>query len=217
MPLSEKLRTVTLADGVENRLLEYIHSSGLVAGDLLPKEEDLAEQLSVSRHIVREGVSRLKTLGLIESRKRKGMTLCRPDAFASVKKLAEARLFTESECREFMELRVAMELGMVDFIYLRKTPVLMNKLAEAISAPEDYQVHLEQEIIFHQRLFAISGNSIANQFCTILNNAFQLMNYQPVGKRKTPSHKEIWKALDSGSLEDFRSVMQKHFSTYITK
>jgi len=215
MPLSEKLRTVTLADGVENRLLKYIQSSGLTVGDLLPKEEELAEQLSVSRHIVREGVSRLKTLGLIESRKRKGMTLCRPDAFASVKKLAEAKLFTESECREFMELRVAMELGMVDFIYKRKTPESMKKLTEAISTPEECQVHLEQEILFHQRLFAISGNSIANQFCVILNNAFKLMNYQPIGKRKTPSHKEIWKALDSGSIEDFRSIMLDHFKPYI--
>lgn len=215
MLLSGKLRTVTLADGVENRLLEYIQSSGLVAGDLLPKEEELAEQLSVSRHIVREGVSRLKTLGLVESRKRKGMTLCRPDAFASVKKLAEANLFTKEECLEFMEMRVAMELGMVDYIYRRKTPESMQKLAEFVSDPLEYQRHLEQEVLFHQRLFAISGNSIANQFCAILNNAFKLLDYQPIGKRKTPSHKEIWETLDTGSLEDFRTVMLKHFSPYI--
>jgi len=217
MPLSGKIKTVTLADGVETRLLEYIQSSGLRVGDLLPKEEDLATQLCVSRHIVREGVSRLKTLGLVESRKRKGMTLCRPDVFASVKKLANANLFSESECREFMEIRVAMELGMVDFIYRRKTPELMQKLAEVVSDPLEYQIHLDQEILFHRRLFEISGNSIAGQFCNILNNAFKLMDYVPIGKRKTSSHKEIWKILNTGSLEDFRSVMLKHLAPYLNK
>ena len=122
---------------------------------------------------------------------------------------------TKEECLEFMEMRVAMELGMVDYIYRRKTPDAMLKLAESVSDPLEYQTHLEQEIIFHQRLFAISGNSIAYQFCSILNNAFKLLDYQPVGKRKTPSHKEIWETLDSGSLEDFRTVMLKHFSPYI--
>ena len=217
MPLAGKIRTVTLADGVETRLLEYIQSSGLSVGDLLPKEEDLAIQLCVSRHIVREGVSRLKTLGLVESRKRKGMTLCRPDAFSSVKKLAEANLFSETECKEFMEMRVVMELGMVDFIYQRKTPELIRNLADVVSKPEEYQFHLEQEVLFHSRLFAIGGNPMASQFCDLLTNAFKLMNYQSTGKRKTSSHKEIWKTLDTGSLEDFRSVMIKHLAPYLNK
>ena len=215
MPFSRKLRTVTLADGVESRLLEYIQSSGLSVGDLLPKEEDLAKQLSVSRHIVREGVSRLKMLGLVESRKRKGMTLCRPDAFSSVQKLADANLFTGAECKEFMEMRVVMELGMVDFIYLRKTPELLLELRDAVFEPEDYQVHLEKEILFHHRLFAIGGNAIASQFCNILSNAFKIMNFQPIGKLKTPSHKQIWQTLKTGSIEDFRSVMLKHFKPYM--
>ena len=63
-------RASTLADGVEESLLEYIRSSGLTAGDALPKEEELAARMRVSRHIVREGISRLKTLGMVESRRR---------------------------------------------------------------------------------------------------------------------------------------------------
>ena len=69
----EALRSQTLADGVENSLLEYIRGNNMQIGDTLPKEEDLAESLGVSRHIVREGISRLKALGLVESRKKRGM------------------------------------------------------------------------------------------------------------------------------------------------
>ena len=79
-----EIRSATLADEVEESLLNYIKRSGLTPGDILPKEEVLSEQLKVSRHIVREGISRLKTLGLVESRKRKGLILTRPNAFAGV-------------------------------------------------------------------------------------------------------------------------------------
>ena len=106
------LSSATQADGVETSLLDYIRRSGLAPGDLLPKEAELAEQLKVSRHIVREGISRLKTLGLVESRKRKGMILMRPNVFTGVSKLAEAKLFSESECKDFIQMRVFMELGM---------------------------------------------------------------------------------------------------------
>ena len=116
-----ELRSTTLADGVEDSLLDYIRRSRLEPGDLLPKEEELSRKLNVSRHIVREGVSRLKTLGLIESRKHKGMILTRPNVFAGVSKLAEARLFSENECREFMQMRAYMELGMTESIFRKKT------------------------------------------------------------------------------------------------
>ena len=40
-----ELEPVTLADGVENSLLQYIRQSGLAPGDPLPKEELLADRL----------------------------------------------------------------------------------------------------------------------------------------------------------------------------
>ena len=73
-----EIKTITLADGVENRLLAYIRQAQIVPGDLLPGEEQLADDLNVSRHIVREGISRLKALGLVESRKKRGIVLKRP-------------------------------------------------------------------------------------------------------------------------------------------
>lgn len=65
----------TLAEVVEKQLLGYIRQGGLQAGDLLPKEEELAAALKVSRHIVREGISRLKVLGIVEARKHRGTVI----------------------------------------------------------------------------------------------------------------------------------------------
>ena len=118
----EALRSQTLADGVENSLLEYIRGNNMQIGDTLPKEEDLAESLGVSRHIVREGISRLKALGLVESRKKRGMVMKRPCAFEGMRKLTEVNLFQKQDRKELIEMRVALEIGMTDFIYAHKTP-----------------------------------------------------------------------------------------------
>ena len=211
-----ELKPSTLADEVETSLLEYIQQSGLTPGDPLPKEELLADSLQVSRHIVREGISRLKALGLIESRKRRGMTLVRPNAFAPVSKLAEAKLFTGEECRQMMGIRVIMELGMAEFIYARKTPALLAELRQYAST-RHYCRTMQEEIEFHTRLFAIGGNAMANQFQQTLTTAFQQKtDRKPRGKTpRTPTHRDICDALENGTADEFRQVMRKHFSPYI--
>ena len=71
-PAAAKTPRATLAENVERQLLDYIRHERLTPGAPLPKEEELAERLGISRHIVREGLSRLKALGLVESRKKRG-------------------------------------------------------------------------------------------------------------------------------------------------
>ena len=58
----EPVMTTTLADGVENSLISFIRHRTLQPGDLLPKEEEIAQELNVSRLSVREGIGRLKAL-----------------------------------------------------------------------------------------------------------------------------------------------------------
>ncbi len=210
-----ELKSTTLADGVENCLLEYIQNSGLRPGDPMPKEEELAANLNVSRHIVREGVSRLKSLGLLESRKRRGMIVSRPNAFAGVSKLAEARLFSPEECREFMGIRAVMELGMTDFVYEKKTP---EKITELRKLAGHQQINRpELEIDFHSALFGIGGNRMAGEFRRILATAFGPILESGRGsgyKGITPTHHEICDTLENGSLAEFRQIMKDHLKPY---
>ena len=214
MVVLTELRSTTLADGVETSLLDYIRRSGLNPGDMLPKEEELSEQLKVSRHIVREGVSRLKTLGLIESRKRKGMILTRPNVFAGVSKLAEARLFSENECREFMQMRVYMELGMAGTIFRKKTPESLKEL-RALAGSRGKHPTMEEEIAFHYKLVSIGGNAIGGEFLKILITAFSYVFQDGPSKEITPFHIELCDVLGGKSEEDFRNIMEAHFKAYI--
>ena len=209
----ETLKSQTLADGVENSLLEYIRGNNLQIGEVLPKEKDLAESLGVSRHIVREGVSRLKALGLIESRKKRGMVIKCPSIFTGLCKLAENNLFPAEDREEFMELRIALELGMTDFIFARKTPEKIANLRKVSGIAASSIQSTETEIDFHTTLMDFAENRTVNQFRNILVKAFENDSRLNPSLR-TPTHDEICDVLEYGTVEAFREIMRKHFQPY---
>jgi len=73
-----KIAHKTMADIVEIRLREFLKKKSFKPGDALPKELELAESLGVSRNVVREALSRLRMLGMVETKKKRGMILSRP-------------------------------------------------------------------------------------------------------------------------------------------
>ncbi|NMA44149.1 MAG: GntR family transcriptional regulator [Oligosphaeraceae bacterium] len=88
-----------------------MRDASLDPGDPLPREEDIADTMKASRHVVKEDIRRLKALGLVESRKRRGTVVCRLGAFRGLRKLPLPTFFTSREKHEFMNLRVAWEPG----------------------------------------------------------------------------------------------------------
>lgn len=209
-------KSSTLADGVAQNLLGYIRKENLVPGDLLPKEEELAAQLNVSRHIIREGVSRLKAFGLVESRKCRGTVVSRPNAFAGMHRLAQAELFSVEEWKEFVSLRIALEIGMADFIHARATAEDIAQLRK-LAGPPTMLHTVAEEVAFHSKLFAIGGNLAGNQFMEALVTSFK---YQFTDKRDDlgqykMTHMDLCDALESGTREDFTEVLKNHFKPHI--
>ena len=213
------LQSTTLADKVESMLLAYIRRHNLSPGDSLPKEEELAARLQVSRQIIREGISRLKALDLVESRKKRGMVIKPPCMLAGVNKLADADLFSARDWRELMEMRIALELGMCDMIHSRKTATGLAALRLAVGIPDSSVQRLEKEIEFHVKLMEISGNRVVSQFRKILIQSFKPIypkELLPGHSGSTPTHSEICDTLEQGSCEAFYVIMRKHFQPYLT-
>ncbi len=67
------LTTTTLADQVEEKIIEYLKENELIPGNALLNENQLSDMLGISRNVVREAMSRLRMLGLIQSRTKRGI------------------------------------------------------------------------------------------------------------------------------------------------
>src|SRR5712691_2780362 len=70
----------TLTDKVTEALVRLIRGGEYPAESRLPSEKEMAERFGVSRTVVREAVSRLKSEGLVESYQGKGVFVRRTSA-----------------------------------------------------------------------------------------------------------------------------------------
>ena len=68
-------KKVTLVDMVEQKLLDFFSEGSYGPGSAIPSEVKLSEELGVARSVLREALSRLKMMGIIESRTKRGMII----------------------------------------------------------------------------------------------------------------------------------------------
>ena len=225
----QPLRNSSLAEQVEERLMLYLKENRFKAGDALPKEIELAEYLGVSRNIIREALSRLRMLGIIESKKRKGMVITEPDIFGGVERVMDPDLLGENTMKDVFELRLVLEVGMGDLLFIRKTPEdikILEDIAERESNdPEcinDIKRRLSYEVEFHGHLYSMSGNNTLLKFQSMLLPVFHFMMEQEAKLTKKPissnvSHKDLIETLKTGTSEDFRESMRIHLSPHYQK
>src|ERR1700712_4484766 len=122
MELSSDLKRIdhkTMADVVEIRLREFLKKKSFKPGDALPSEQQLAEALGVSRNVVREALSRLRMLGIVETKKKRGMLLSRPDILGSFERVLDPLIMDTSTLQDLFELRLTLEIGLADILYKR--------------------------------------------------------------------------------------------------
>src|SRR5690606_37823435 len=115
----KSIDTSSLVDKVENRLVELLKEKKLTVGSVIPKEVELAKSLGVSRTVIREALTRLKIMGLIESKKKKGSVITSPDLFAMMSKSMNPHILDQDTLKEIFEIRLVLEIGMADLLFHR--------------------------------------------------------------------------------------------------
>ena len=163
----------TMADIVELKLLAFLKNNAFKPGDALPKEMELAEALGVSRNILREALSRLRMLGMVDSKKRRGMVLTSPDILGSLEKVMDPLIIDESTLQDFFELRLTLEMGLADILFIRKTKKDIAELeqialAEKVRDKNDVAFRIKSEVEFHGKIYRMTGNETMQRFQTML-------------------------------------------------
>src|SRR3546814_154474 len=151
----QRVTTKTMADVVELHLREYLKRKSFKPGDSLPKETELATALGVSRNVVREALSRLRMLGMIESRKKRGMILANPDVLGAFERVLDPLILDQDTLRDIFELRLVLEMGLADILYLRKTDkdiVELEDIVEHEVNKKQQPFRLKYEIAFNGKL-----------------------------------------------------------------
>lgn len=218
--------TSSLVDKVEAKLVQLLKDQKLNVGDTIPKELELAERLGVSRTVIREALLRLRVMGLIESKKKKGAVITSPDIFGIISKSVNPHILDQTTLKEMFELRLILEIGMADFIFQRITPADIQELKKIVSkepdATQDYLFNIEHEIAFHGKLYEIAGNETLKKFQRMLLPVFDYVHHSGLLKKQIAvkryvSHKGLVEIIENGSPELFRNAMRNHLENHFSR
>lgn len=218
--------TSSLVEKVEEQLVDYLVRNNMRPGDAIPKEMELANLLGVSRTVVREAMSRLRMIGLIETKKKKGGVLANPDFIGILEKSLIPKVLDETTLRDLFEFRLVLEIGMADLIMARVTPQDIEELKSIVEVEpdisEDLHFNIEHETRFHGKLYEITGNQTLKKFQKLLLPLFDYVHRSGLLAKITPktkyvSHKGIVQTIEHGSPELLRNAMRNHLENHFIR
>lgn len=220
--------TVTLVDQVEDRLLTYFKEKDLRAGDAIPNELELAQALGVARSVLREALSRLKMMGMIETRTRRGMILTEPSILGGMKRVVDPRILSENSLFDILGFRIALEIGICNDLFRNITPEDISELEEIVQLGvvfENNEYAPISEFSFHAKLYEITGNKTISEFQEIIHpvmvfvkdkfkDLLEPINIEMNKKNKIVTHADLLDYIKKGDEKGYRKAIEQHFAVY---
>lgn len=204
---------------------QYILERGLAPGDPMPTENELCEELGVSRSSVREAVRTLTSLDIVEVRHGHGTFV----GGLSMSPLVSGLVFrgalnsdgTFRTLREVLQVRIALDLGVADELVesYRGTSnpelrALVDRMREHSVAGESFA---EEDGVFHRELLSPLDNTIVRQ----LVSAFWEVHTNVVPRLGIPTsteiaktveaHDEMLDALENGDAQAYTEAVLRHY------
>jgi DNA-binding FadR family transcriptional regulator len=215
-------------------LIAEIVSGGRSAGEMLPKEVDLAAEFEVSRGVARESIRALEERGLISVRHGRGATVNEPrewDVFdpdvlaATLESGRGGDVLAEYvECRRILEVEAAgMAAQRAKKRDLARLTQALARMEQAAARPAGTAVEErfhEADVAFHRTLVAATGNRPLGQLVERLHSAMLLARVSLARpgyrQRALAEHQRILAAVTSGDVAEARQAMSDHLATLAT-
>lgn len=202
------------------------------AGEMLPREVDLASEFGVSRGVARETIRALEERGLISVLHGRGATISDssewdvfdPDVLAAtLKTSAGGKILGEYiECRRILEVEAAgiaaERAKKKDLTKLRQAFEKMEESAARPNGASAEALFHEADVAFHQALIGATGNRALGGLVDRIRSALLLARF-PLGRpeyreeRALPEHRRILDAVAAEDADEARAAMSAHLDT----
>jgi GntR family transcriptional repressor for pyruvate dehydrogenase complex len=173
------IRVRSAADEVLAVLADAIRGGLYLPGDVLPRERDLAERLSVSRTVVREAIGALRQAGIVTVRRGQGGGTVVDSLVNLSDVLARIAGETRLEVHALLEARRAVELPAALLTAQRANTDGIARLEELVAALPAFTGHdqefYEADVRFHLALGETSGNPLMAEFLRDTFNRISLV------------------------------------------
>jgi GntR family transcriptional repressor for pyruvate dehydrogenase complex len=215
---SERTTKPSVPVRIAEAIQKVIAENSLMPGDKIPSERVLAATLNASRTSVREAVSMLETLGLLQVEVGRGAFVAEPATFAPQDRW---RFHAEYSLKEIYEYRRAVEpaaLSMAARRFKAHDIAALRRSAEALAeaARERNSVKAaEQDTIFHTMIYDQCGNRLLQDMHDRLEGAIKGSQWVPmvIIEMMTDTareHMQVVVALEAGRIEEACALLIHH-------
>lgn len=220
--MSDPLRPLArprLYEQVTQRLREYAEAAELKAGDRLPAERDLAEQLGISRTSVRQAIVALEVQGLVEVRHGGGTYMLRDHLNPEP---LEAMIDRRRRLPDVLDARDALETKLCALAAARRTEADLERIDQALAAMADAvdsaRPALEEDQRFHEAVTAAAHSALLAEFMAEIKQQIAESRAESLRQPGRPAeslkqHRRIAEAIRAGDDTAAAEAMHTHVVT----
>jgi len=215
----KRIEVRNLYDQVAQEIGQRIISGVLQPGEFLPKEELLAQTLSVSRSALREGLKVLGSKGLIETRQKTGSRVREPRHWkqldSDILAWRCALMPTQDFVNKLVEMREVIEPAAAALAAQRRSPAQLARIGEAYQAmadATDQDAWAKADLAFHESVLDATSNELLGSLFSVIDAAlgtFFLLSAQTAKdfKYSLPRHFDVYDAIRLKQPDVARAAM----------
>lgn len=208
-----------LPQRVSDQIVKLITQRQLKAGDKLPNEFEMAQQLSVGRGTIREAVKILVSRNILEIRRGRGTFVCRHPGMVEDPLGLAFEADKKSLALDLCEVRLMIEPEIAALAARRGTPEEIRKLQELENQVEDLcrrqQQHMDKDIEFHEQIARMSKNSVMPRLVPVIQTGvavFVEVTDLSLSMETVRTHQMVVDAIRDHDEERARKAMIEHLT-----
>lgn len=215
-----------LVDAAISRILSAIADNQFAPGSALPREQDLANWLEVSRPTMREAVRTLAERGVLKVVHGRGTFVVEPSQWRDLPSMIWW-LSRNTSSRDLgmylVELRRMIEVGACGLAAERRTDADLQRMSrsleefDACAETGDMEGVARADLNFHQALLSASGNPFLSAIMQPLEHALHASRRDTtaiaeVRTRAQAHHRNILACIEAGDANRAKEAMRAHMT-----
>jgi GntR family transcriptional repressor for pyruvate dehydrogenase complex len=228
----QPIRPTRIYAEIVDQILKLINRGDIAAGDRLPSERQLAQQLNVSRSALREAMTALEVLGIVEIKAGVGIFIGANGGVASNSGVMDevAKLIAKVGPLEILEVRMLIEPGAAQLAAERRTAQDLRVMDRAVRQMEaelkEGREAWEPDWGFHRAIAAATQNPLVEAMFENLgqrmdNPFWALMRtrnfeFGDRGQRYLQDHRKVLEAIRKGRDATAFRAMRDHIQNIRT-
>lgn len=216
----------SLVDTAIDAVRTFIDTNELKVGDMLPSEGSFAEQIGVSRPVMREAFHALAALKVLDVANGRRAKVGAIDGSVMASSIGHAVSTAQVSLADVWDVRRTLELRTAELAAKNRTEEQADAIlaaARALAHSSNYIETTKADTAFHQTIALASGNGLFFQIVRSFEQMMQIAIPRAWEGRTTSQerdetielHREVAQAIADQDPEIARVAMEAHFARSI--